>query len=139
MRPTCRTARFPNRRARQTGQGTVLRARTASDAGPSNKSHSTAAGSRYGGRGRREYRSLPPSILPAAQSAELRDRLIAEIAAIASSEQAEDWARKALPTKNTLAVADAQAIEQAFERRLIELNEPIRRGRTAASPRAGKE
>ena len=46
----------------------------------------------------------------------------AEIAAIASSEQAEAWAATALPTKNTLAVADAQAIEQAFERRLIELS-----------------
>jgi hypothetical protein len=87
------------------------------------KSHSTAAGNRYGGRGRREHRSLPPTILAAAQSAELRDRIMAEITDISSSEQAENWARQALPIKNTLAVADAQTVEQAFERRLIELGQ----------------
>lgn len=103
------------------GAGNGFAGTGSTDAGPHRKSQSTAAGSRYGGRGQREQRSLPPSILPAAQSAELRDRLIAEIAAIASSEQVEDWARKALPIKNTLAVADAQAIEQAFEHRLSKL------------------
>jgi hypothetical protein len=57
-------------------------------------------------------RSLPPT----AQSAELRDRL-AEIADIGSSEHADDCARQALPTKNTLAIADAETIERAFEHR----------------------
>jgi hypothetical protein len=46
-----------------------------------------------------------------------------ELVAISSSEQATDWARKSLPAKNTLAVADAEVVEQAFERRLTGLNE----------------
>ncbi len=91
------------------------------EAGLSSKSRSTAAASRHGGRRRREHRSLPPDVLPSAQSGQLRDRLMAEIAEITSSEQAKAWAGEALPIKNTLAVADAEAIEQAFERRLIEL------------------
>jgi hypothetical protein len=86
------------------------------------KSHSTATGRRQGGRGRCERRSLLPSVLPAAPSAELRDRLMAQIADLASSEEAVAWAREALPLKNTLVVADAQAIEHAFEHRLIELS-----------------
>ncbi|MGE3160108.1 MAG: ERF family protein [Xanthobacteraceae bacterium] len=88
------------------------------------KSHSTATGRRQGGRGRREHRSLP-SILPAAPSAELRDQLFAEVATITTSEQAEAWAATALPIKNTLSVIDAEAIEQAFERKLIELAESV--------------
>jgi hypothetical protein len=89
------------------------------------KSHSTATGRRQGGRGRREHRSLLPSILPAAPSAELRDQLSAEIAAITTSEQAEAWAATALPIKNTLSGIDAEAIEQAFERKLIEFAESV--------------
>lgn len=81
-----------------------------------------AAGNGYGGRGLRRAGSAPPAYLHSVQSAEVRDRLIVEIADIASSEQAEHWARQALPIKNTLAVTDAQAIEQVFERRLNELS-----------------
>jgi hypothetical protein len=66
---------------------------------------------------------VPPVILAPDKSAELRARLLGEFLAISSSEQATDWARNFLPVKNTLTVADAQAIEQAFERRLTELSE----------------
>ena len=105
------------------GAGNGFAAASGTEAAPLNKSHSTRPGNGYDGRGRRGYRSAPPVILAPTQSAELRDRLIAEIADISSSAQAADWARKALPAKNTLAVADAQSIEQAFERRLTELSE----------------
>jgi hypothetical protein len=47
---------------------------------------------------------------------------LSEVAAIASAEQATNWARNAITSKNTLIVADAEAIEQAFERSLIELS-----------------
>ena len=48
--------------------------------------------------------------------------------------------RKALPAKNTLTVADAEAIEEAFERRLIRAQRKSeRRSRVAVGPRAGQE
>ncbi len=66
---------------------------------------------------------MPSVILTSDQSVELRDGLLGELIAISSVEQATDWARKSLPAKNTLAVADAEVVEQAFERRLPQLGE----------------
>ena len=68
-------------------------------------------------------RSTPPVILAPNQSGELRDRLLGELVAISSADEATNWARNAIAAKNTLAVPDAQAVEDAFERRLTELSE----------------
>jgi hypothetical protein len=51
-------------------------------------------------------------------SAELRDRLIAEIDGLASSDRAATWAHEKLSEKNKLIDADARVLEHAFQARL---------------------
>ena len=51
-------------------------------------------------------------------SAELRDRLVAELNELGSSDDAATWAHRRLPEKNKLAPADAQTVEAAFAARL---------------------
>lgn len=53
--------------------------------------------------------------LSAEQSAPLRERLMRQIAALKSAEEATLWAREALAHKNQLTSADAKLVEQAFE------------------------
>src|SRR6516162_10073770 len=48
------------------------------------------------------------------ESAALRDRLVQEIAAIATDEALALWAYRSLPHKNTLTPVDAQAVEAAY-------------------------
>jgi ERF superfamily len=62
-----------------------------------------------------------PVILVPDKSAALRDRLVGEVAGIASAEQAASWARGALVAKNSLTAVDARVLEDVFERRLSEL------------------
>jgi hypothetical protein len=47
-------------------------------------------------------------ILSAEQSALERDRLLAELGAVHSNDEAAGWAHRGLPSKNTLTVADAK-------------------------------
>jgi hypothetical protein len=61
--------------------------------------------------------SAKPILRPEA-SAELRDRLLAELADLGSDDQAAIWAHRSLPAKNGLTAADAQRIEEAFQTRL---------------------
>jgi hypothetical protein len=107
--------------ANRAGKG--LASKNGSGAGHLNKILSTPSGNGHDGRRRRGGQSVPPVILASDQSVELRDRLMGELVAISSAEQATDWARKSLPAKNTLAVTDAEIVEQAFERRLTEFSE----------------
>jgi hypothetical protein len=44
----------------------------------------------------------------------VRDRLVAELGAIQSADEAASWARRSLPVKNTLSAADAQFVEARF-------------------------
>ena len=90
-------------------------------------------------RGRRKFtRDVDhPTPLPPDQSAALRERLLGEIAALQSTENATSWAQDGIITKNSLAAADAKLVEEAFASRLSELskaepNEP-------ASPAIGRE
>src|SRR5215468_10918042 len=55
------------------------------------------------------------------QSAALREKLLVQVDEITSADLAAAWAREALPAKNSLAAADAKLVEDAFERRLSEL------------------
>ena len=74
---------------------------------PVDKSHPTAPGSGYDGRGRRGLgRHRLSSLLPT-NPPNCETGCLGELAAIASAEQATTWARTALPAKNTLTVADA--------------------------------
>jgi hypothetical protein len=68
-------------------------------------------------------RRAPPArparvIMPADRSALERDRLLAELNALQSTNDAADWAHRSLPVKNTLSGADAQLVEAAFRDKL---------------------
>jgi hypothetical protein len=62
------------------------------------------------------------TVLPPEQSTAVRERLIAEIAGLSSAEVAAKWAQEALPAKNGLTAPDAKMVEDAFEKKLTELN-----------------
>ena len=55
---------------------------------------------------------------PPIQSAALRERLVAEVPALKSPDEAANWAQRCLPAKNTLTEADAQIVETAFAARV---------------------
>jgi hypothetical protein len=57
-------------------------------------------------------------ILSTEQSALARDRLLAELGGLYSSDEAASWAHRSLPSKNTLTVADAQLVEAGFQVKL---------------------
>src|SRR6202035_5704760 len=64
-------------------------------------------------------RTKPPTLSPDA-SDNLRRRLVSELEQLKSSEPLADWAHRALPLKNQLSIADAQAVESAFIVSLIQ-------------------
>jgi ERF superfamily len=61
------------------------------------------------------------SVLGPEASAVLRDRLIAELSDLGSSDDAAMWAHRGLPEKNRLTEADAQRVEETFRARLATL------------------
>ena len=66
----------------------------------------------------RAFPNLPtPNLAPEA-SAQLRDQLLSQLDAIADGDKAALWAKRSLPDKNKLVVADAQRVEEAFQVRL---------------------
>jgi hypothetical protein len=73
------------------------------------------------GNGHGTRKREPRVILDPEQSAKLRDNMLKEIAALASSDLTMEWAKQGLSVKNTLTAADAKLVEAAFERRLEEL------------------
>jgi hypothetical protein len=105
------------------GAGNGFSVDSSERAAPLNKSHPVRPGNGYEGRAGRGSRAAAPksSVMTPSQSAELRDRLLTEVAEIRSGEQAEGWARMALPSKNDLTAADAKAVEAAFELRWSEI------------------
>jgi hypothetical protein len=79
-----------------------------------------ATGPTNGSR-RRKRQSPPKQLLQPDASAVLRERLLIELAAIATADEAAVWAQQKLPAKNTLTPADADTIEQAFRAKLDSL------------------
>ncbi len=76
---------------------------------------------------------LAKLILDADASASLRDLLLGEISALGSSEQIDEWAPNGLAAKNTLQAGDALLIEDAFRRKIAELQHVHdRQGETTA-------
>ena len=69
-------------------------------------------------RGRRNHSSSIAPMLSADASAQLRDRLVAELNTLGSDDHAAAWAHRRLVEKNTLAPDDAQKVEAAFAARL---------------------
>jgi len=68
----------------------------------------------------RPERSRPPT-LSADASDELCRRLLLEIEQLEDSEALASWAQQALPLKNQLSKADAQAVEEAFSAKMSRL------------------
>jgi ERF superfamily protein len=66
-------------------------------------------------------KTASPAVLPTDESATLRDRLLSEIAGLASQDSVTTWAGEALPAKNTLTAGDAKLLEDAFEQKLSQL------------------
>jgi ERF superfamily len=69
----------------------------------------------------RSERTTPS--LSAEASGELRRGLVSELEQLKNSEALAGWAQRALPLKNQLSTADAQAVEDAFTARLSQLGE----------------
>jgi ERF superfamily len=86
---------------------------------------------RFSSRQRGDGRLLPGAmrrsiqLLDQDRSAALRDKLLAEVANLASAEVAVTWANGALLAKNTLIATDAKLLEQAFEQKLSGLSSPV--------------
>ncbi len=67
--------------------------------------------------------SLVQPSLAGEELAELRGRLLAELNDLAGNDEAALWAKRSLPKKNKLTTADAQCIEDAFQKKLATLRE----------------
>jgi hypothetical protein len=80
--------------------------------------------SRERGNGRRRgaTKSDAAVVLEEAQSAALRDKLLAEVADLTCVDSAVTWAAQALGAKNSLIAADAKLLEEAFEQKLSRLS-----------------
>jgi hypothetical protein len=97
------------------------RARTNADSDAERESRSGYEDRRDGrvSRGRKETNGHPARVmLDAEESSAQRDRLIADLTRLQSSDEAADWVHKNLPVKNTLAAVDAEFVEASFHERL---------------------
>ena len=103
------------------------RARTNADSDSEGESRSGYKDRRNGRvwRGRKETNGRPARVmLDAEESSAQRDRLIADLARLQSSDEAADWVHKNLPVKNTLAAVDAEFVEASFRERLAAIEVP---------------
>jgi hypothetical protein len=109
---------------RSTEAGTESRPRGADRGGEAGSAGGTRLPPRSPGNGRLRGAGRPPSapVLPPDQSALLRDRLVGEIASLASQDAAATWAQRTLAAKNELTSDDAKLVETAFELRLSSLS-----------------
>jgi hypothetical protein len=67
--------------------------------------------------------SPPKQPLEPEQSAALRDRLLGELSALGTHDDATTWAQRAMAAKNTLTTADCGIVQAAFATRAAELGE----------------
>jgi hypothetical protein len=74
-------------------------------------------------RGSSPARRPARPVLVAAESAALRDRLLAELEPLQSADDAASWARRSLPAKNSLAAVDAELVEVGFRAKLAALGD----------------
>ena len=87
-----------------------------------------------GYRGAKVVSKTAKPILGPQASAALRDRLMAEVQAIASSDDATAWAHRILGAKNSLVAADARQVEDAFQARLASFGTAADIGDAPLSP-----
>ena len=74
------------------------------------------------GRPGKAHSSPGRAMLGFEESAELRDRLLGELNDFACGDEAANWARRCLPTKNRLTAADAQRVEEGFQATVASLD-----------------
>jgi hypothetical protein len=103
----------------------------------------TDRSSQVADRRARPERPKPRGLSPDA-SESLRFQMISELEQLDNTEALASWAHRALPLKNQLSAADAQAVEAAFTVRLTHLGEPQDRranghGRQPRQSESGKE
>ena len=90
------------------------------------------------GLGKRRRTPSPPTLDHEA-SAALRTQLLASLAGLAGLLELDNWAQRCLPAKNTLTAADARLVEQAFQRKLAEIDkEPDAPAETTPAPALSK-
>jgi hypothetical protein len=73
--------------------------------------------------GEKPSRASTRPVLAADQSAMLRERLLDQMVAISSADEAAVWAQRNLPAKNTLTAADAKIVEERFQVRLSTISD----------------
>jgi hypothetical protein len=92
------------------------------DAGPANGQASNGRAQETGVSANLRRRAPTPrpmaAVLAAGPSAQQRDRLLAELGDLKSSDEAAIWVHRSLAAKNTLSVADAQLVEDGFRAKL---------------------
>jgi ERF superfamily len=83
---------------------------------PRNQSKGQAGGAEQSGRGggKPSLASASPVLTPE-QSAILRERLLDQLVAIGSADEAAIWAQRNLRAKNTLTAVDAKIVEERFQ------------------------
>ena len=87
-----------------------------------------------GTRGAKSVSKPAKPILDPEASAALRGQLMAELKAIASSDEATAWAHRILGAKNTLTAADARQVEDAFQARIASFGTAADIGGAPLSP-----
>jgi ERF superfamily len=95
-----------------------------SDRRSQSNGHAAAAEESSWNRGKPSGRNTRPVLAPE-QSASLRERLVAQLAAIHSTDDADAWAHRNLAVKNTLAAADAQIVEEQFQARVSTIDDGL--------------
>src|SRR5262249_35386574 len=71
----------------------------------------------------RDGAKLRAPVLTPDQSAMVRERLLAQLVAINSTDEAAAWARRNLSTKHTLTAGDARIVEEKFQARVLSLGD----------------
>jgi hypothetical protein len=72
-------------------------------------------------------------VLTAEASVRVRDQLVRELEALNGIEEAALWTQRSMPVKNQLTAADAQIVEQVFERRITTLQKNDHEHRTGTA------
>jgi hypothetical protein len=113
-------------------------AKTNADAQPLSRSLSSGQVQRRHGEARsRAGVPLSRPTLSAEESAAQRDRLIADLAQLRSSDEAADWVHKNMPVKNELTAADADLVGAAFRDRLAVIEAETLASESGPHPAAG--
>ena len=108
---------------------------------PNRDAVSRPNGSRPGPRGPAHWRndaktdSAKPIFGPGA-SAELRERLLAELNILASGDDAAHWAHRRLRAKNDLSASDAEQVEMAFQAKLATFGDGVQGSRSRQNSEA---